>query len=247
MNEQTTRANGNGGLVVGEAVLRERVGRLVEVERPRYRRLWTYYRNPMRVCAVSSASGGSATERPYRQGQEWGLPGRITGCRGGQGLDAVGRKEVVIENDIAWRVEAMVDYLFGKPVVIESAAGDAGRREEITELLRMVLGRNGGILFLQQIALIGAVYGFVDVVVKVCGEGSGDRGQKKKPTAALVGCRVWGSRRREVRMGRGDRREEWGLRRRRIKVRRPAGVRGARGRSANLRRVWTNHRSRARV
>jgi len=29
---------------------------------------------------------------------------------------------VVVENDIAWRVDTMVDYLFGRPVMITSAA-----------------------------------------------------------------------------------------------------------------------------
>ena len=54
--------------------------------------------------------------------------GQVTGCHkhtrvtrtsdGGQPSD-IARKEVVIENDIGWRIEAMVDYLFGKALVID--------------------------------------------------------------------------------------------------------------------------------
>jgi hypothetical protein len=121
----------------------------------------------------ASLGDGSTSDRPYRQAQEWGLPPRITGHRAGieigasQPLDEVTRKEVVIENDIAWRIEAMIDYLFGKPLVIDSAAPDPVRRAAISELLRLILAQNGGILFLQQLALLGSVYGFVDVLVKL--------------------------------------------------------------------------------
>src|SRR5437763_11012787 len=79
----------------------QRVDRLLEVERPRFRRLWAYCRNPMRVCG---ATPGSSSDRPYRQAQEWGLPQRITGTRSGSSgeifdgepVDEVARKEVVI-------------------------------------------------------------------------------------------------------------------------------------------------------
>ena len=150
--------------------LTERVETLLTVSRQRYQRLWAYYRNPMR-CA---AEGG---ERPYRQAQEWGLPTRITGYRSGADVNGalpvehVTRKEVVIENDIAWRVETMIDFLFGKPIVIDSAAPDPSRRAAISELLRLILAHNGGILFLQQLALLGSVYGFVDVLVKLVDPG----------------------------------------------------------------------------
>ncbi|MGB7159666.1 MAG: phage portal protein [Tepidisphaeraceae bacterium] len=155
----------------------ERVEQLLTVTRQRYQRLWAYYRNPMRpIGAASSASssGDAHSDRPYRQAQEWGLPPRITGYRSGSDVNGgslpvehVTRKEVVIENDIGWRVETMIDYLFGKPIVIDSAAPDPSRRAMISELLRLVLAHNGGILFLQQLALLGSVYGFVDVLVKL--------------------------------------------------------------------------------
>src|SRR5437763_6388051 len=152
------------------AQLRRHIDKLLNSDGPRYRRLWAYYRNPMRACGVSDADRGS--ERPYRQAQEWGLPSRITGMRSGadifaaQPVDGVARKEVVIENDIGWRVDTMVDYLFGKALVINSAAPDPRRRATIDQLLRLIIAQSGGITFLQQVALLGSVYGFVDVLVK---------------------------------------------------------------------------------
>ena len=91
-------------------------------------------------------------------------------------VEGVVRKEVVIENDIGWRVDTMVDYLFGKPLVIASAAVDPARREAIGRLLRTILANNGGIGFLQQLALFGAVYGFADVLVKVVPSTSSGQG-----------------------------------------------------------------------
>jgi hypothetical protein len=172
--------------------------RLIGSERPRYRRLWTYFKNPMRVCGV--ANGGRAgSERPYRQGQEWGLPPRITGVRCGAepfadgGSAGTSRKEVVVENDIAWRVDTMVDYLFGRPVVITSAAPDPARRELIGRVLRAILANNGGVQFFQQLATLGSVYGFVDVLVKAVGSGqsavgSGDHGNGRGPPVLTADC-----------------------------------------------------------
>ncbi|MDB5321946.1 MAG: Phage portal protein Gp6-like, partial [Phycisphaerales bacterium] len=160
-----------------DGVDRERLAaaldRLIRSDRPRYRRLWAYFKNSMRVCggSGSAASGAPGSERPYRQAQEWGLPPRITGMRSGAepfaGAEQAGvsRKEVVIENDIGWRIDTMVDYLFGKPLVLSSAAPDPKRRALIGKLLRMILAGNGGIHFLQQLATLGSVYGFVDVLV----------------------------------------------------------------------------------
>ena len=155
--------------------LRMAIDRLIGSDRPRYRRLWTYFKNPMRVCGASGVGGPVGSERPYRQGQEWGLPSRITGYRAGcepfgdAGPTGATRKEVVVENDIGWRVDTMVDYLFGRPVVITSAAPDPNRRALIGRLLRTVLAQNGGVQFFQQLATIGSVYGFVDVLVKAIG------------------------------------------------------------------------------
>lgn len=49
-----------------------------------------------------------------------GLPARF-----GQARDVEtggNRWETVIENDIAWRVAVLVDFMFGRPVTIQSAA-----------------------------------------------------------------------------------------------------------------------------
>jgi len=160
-------------VTIDPARLRRRVERLITLDRPRFARLWSYFRNPTRPHAVDPTAPGGTSDRPYRQAQEWGLPARITGVARASGdvfnsdaVGGIGRKEVVIENDLAWRVETMVDYLFGKPIVIDSAAPDPIRRQNISALLRQILASNGGILFLQQLATLGAVYGFVDVLVK---------------------------------------------------------------------------------
>ena len=143
--------------------------RLLNVTRVRLDRLWAYYRNPMRVDLALDPNG---QQRPYRQAQEWGLPSRITGQISGQSaFDAtvvpdVARKEVVIENDIGWRVETHVDFLFGHPIVLNSASPDPVKRAQLDQLLRMILANNGGLIFLQRLAVLGAVYGGVDVLVK---------------------------------------------------------------------------------
>ncbi len=167
------RTDGNVATTTTIDLERLRIGldRLIRLERPRLRRLWAYFKNPMRVCGMSDG-GPAGSERPYRQAQEWGLPPRITGvCSGHEPFAnsaeaSLSRKEVVIENDIGWRIDTMVDYLFGKPLVVSSAAPDPARRDRIGRLLRMILANSGGIGFLQQLALFGSVYGYVDVLVK---------------------------------------------------------------------------------
>lgn len=145
-------------LPVSSSDLRDRIDQLLDADAPRLRRLWDYYANPSTRAAASGAA-----DRPYRQAQEAGLPLRLTGD------PALGtaRKEVVIENDISWRIDTLVDYLFGRPLVLNSAAPDPSRRATIESLLRLVLAQHGGVTFLQHLALLGSVYGFVDVLVKL--------------------------------------------------------------------------------
>lgn len=153
-----------------EARLSQAMSRLEGQEQARLRRLWAYYANPMLPMGACDASPSS---RPYRQAQEWGMPQRITAMRHGREVDSpaavpgIARKEVVIENDIAWRIDAGVDYLFGKPLVIASAVADESRRRTLTALLNAIFDLHGGIVFLQRLALLGSVYGFVDVLVKL--------------------------------------------------------------------------------
>ncbi len=153
------------------AALRDAARHLDEVDRPRMRRWWNYYRNPTTPLPPGTAQTGA--ERPYRQAQEWGLPARITGFAAGNAsvsaerAGGIARKEVVVENDIGWRVDAMVDHLFGRELFIDSAAADPSRRAALSALLRAILHVNGGIALLQQAAVLGMVHGFVDVVVKL--------------------------------------------------------------------------------
>ena len=125
----------------------------------RFNRLWDYYAN----CATElGGTERSDTSRGYVQAQEIGLPARITG-RTDSGAR---RKEIVIENDIAWRINAMVDFLFGQPITIQSTAAAADRRKDIESILTVVFEANGGAVFFQDLAVLGSIYGFVDCIVR---------------------------------------------------------------------------------
>lgn len=170
------------------ALLQQRVSRLDRVEAPRLRRLWDYYRNPR----VPASRIDDKSARPYREAQEWGLPSRITGDTSDTELV---RKEVVIENDIAWRVDAMVDFLFGQPIVISSTVADDARQMRIDALVRAIFARNGGIAFLQKLAVLGAVYGHVDVIVKYIGPASQSSiGASQAPQQAACDVQLLGDR-----------------------------------------------------
>jgi hypothetical protein len=128
---------------------------------PRLEKLWAYYRNALRPV-------GTGRGRWYRQSQECGLPARIVGRAGlPLGEERSGRREVVIENDIAWRVQAMVDFMFGKPVAMVSTASDESRRRVIERVLDRVWENSGGIALLQDAALLGHVFGHVDLILRV--------------------------------------------------------------------------------
>jgi len=141
-----------------------------------FSRLWEYYANP--INAVSFAGGtnrqGNDSDRRYYQAQEYGLPLRITGqvhspgsdVFGGSRVSDVQRKEVVIENDIGWRINAAVDFLFGKPISFVSKSPDSQKRAEIESILKALFSTNGGIGFFQDMAVLGSVYGFVDCLVR---------------------------------------------------------------------------------
>jgi hypothetical protein len=139
-----------------------------------FSRLWDYYQNPM-LRAVSTAQASiEESRRGYVQAQEIGLPARITGrvyadgdaAAYGQDVSDIRRKEVVIENDIAWRINAMVDFLFGQDIRIVSKAAEANRRRDIETILKVVFDANGGAVFFQDMAVLGSVYGFVDCIVR---------------------------------------------------------------------------------
>ncbi|GJQ28624.1 MAG: hypothetical protein HBSAPP03_05080 [Phycisphaerae bacterium] len=127
---------------------------------PRLERLWRYYRNPM----ILGRDGHG-----YRLGQEVGLPARLVGRSASSwpGDDRAGPGERVIENDIAWRVQSMVDFLLGRPVRIISTARDEALRGTIERVLDRVWEASGGIALLQDMALLGQVYGHVDLLLRV--------------------------------------------------------------------------------
>jgi hypothetical protein len=140
------------------------------VIRRHFGRLWDYYVNPTAEAGRPVGESG----RPYVQAQEYGLPARITALRRGLAGDVfasrpvreIQRKEVVIENDIAWRINALADFLFGKPIDLVSKAPDGQRRKEIESVIKAVLAANGGLGFFQDMAVLGSVYGFVDCFLR---------------------------------------------------------------------------------
>ena len=139
--------------------------------RPLFDRLWAYYRNPLAPMRVMSAAGGTGqvvgSGRWYGQAQEAGLPTRF-GPRPVEGLlEPRAVREVVIENDIGWRVQAMVDFVFGKPVLIRSTAEDQEKRKVIERVLDTLWENSGGIALLQDFATLGHVYGHVDLVLRM--------------------------------------------------------------------------------
>jgi len=139
-------------------------------------RLWEYYQN--RMYELSGAGGVdnkvNESSRNYVQGQEYGLPARITGVVHsgaggvlvGRGVRDIQRKEVVIENDVSWRINAMVDFLFGKGIDFVSKAPAAEKRREIEKILKAVFAAEAQVGFFQNMAVLGAVYGFVDCVIR---------------------------------------------------------------------------------
>lgn len=144
----------------------------------RFHRMHAYYTNP--ITPLHPSATDSTSTPPYRQAQEWGLPARITGVRQARGAlfattAALGatvpagtsRKEVVIENDISWRIQTQLDYLLGDEVHILSASPRPDLAPLLTRLLALIFARFGGQAFYQQLALIGSVFGHVDVLVKL--------------------------------------------------------------------------------
>jgi len=116
--------------------------------RPRLQRLWRYYRNELR-----QPSHGADAQN-YEPGQASGLPARL---RGGGGPNPAGQpaREVVIENDIAWRIHTLVDFMFGRSVTLKSQASDPRRARRIERFLHAAFDQAGGVSFFQDLALLG--------------------------------------------------------------------------------------------
>ncbi len=144
--------------------------------RGHFEKLWEYYANPKMEIHGTGACDRKVNEsgRCYVQAQEYGLPARITGLVhsgqvgvfGASCARDVQRKEVVIENDIAWRINAVVDFLFGKPISFVSKSPDGQKSAEIEAILKALFAANGAIGFFQDMAVLGSVYGFVDCFVR---------------------------------------------------------------------------------
>lgn len=142
---------------------------------PRLARFMGYYRNPMSELAdyLPVGRGVTLASHPYRQYQEIGLPVRITGFRHtAEGLPVPlvplerQRKEVVIENDIAWRINTLIDFAVPRLPAIVSTASTPELRRTITALLNAVLEASGGAALLQHLALLGAIHGAAYLMVQ---------------------------------------------------------------------------------
>ncbi|MEM9066444.1 MAG: phage portal protein [Planctomycetota bacterium] len=132
---------------------------------PRLNRCWAYFRNAADWTTTARVDGEERVRRRFAQ--EVGLPDRIRFGPRAAGDDRAVQREIVIENDIAWRVQAMVDFMFGRPVRIASVLEDEGERRAVGALLDSVWERSGGIALLQDLALLGHVYGHVDLLLRV--------------------------------------------------------------------------------
>lgn len=142
---------------VSEAMIATAISEHRRLRLPALERSWAYYRNEPEPVPTTGA-------RP-RQAQEEGLPARLRAGR--REIDDRTSREVVIENDIAWRVHTMVDFLFGKPLRILSTARDQHARDRIERLLDAVWEASGGVALLQDMALLGHVYGHVDLALRL--------------------------------------------------------------------------------
>jgi len=183
--------------IEGERLERALAKRSAE-DLPRLQRLWAYYRNPELGSTDSGAewARGLETREDHagavrwrggrrRTAQELGLPARLRGvspyeslhgaAHAALGDDRDATREVVIENDIGWRVDTMIDFLFGNPIRLVSLRADdadqdgnkgAERRALIERVLESVWEASGGPALLQDMALLGHVYGFVDLVLR---------------------------------------------------------------------------------
>ena len=163
MQDQLMTINGNANNDWIRA--RDAIDTHTRRSKPRYDKLWAYYRNPIELVRASGTALTPNSARGwYRAAQEAGLPDRIVGA--GIRGDEHGRREVVIENDIAWRIATMVDFMFGSPIRVESLAEDDDKRQRIQRTLERVWETSGGIAMLQDMATLGHVFGHVDLLVR---------------------------------------------------------------------------------
>lgn len=184
-NDSAERADDTRGDVRTDGVLAnyEQIDALVrehqDRESARQRVLWSYYRNPVQpqwwehaARTLEARAGTADGARAVRLAQERSLPARFWGngkIRPSWETEAgkTGRKEIVIENDIAWRIHAMVDFLFNRPIRLTSTASDRVLASMIDRALDAAWEASGGMGLLQDAALLAAVYGHVDLLVRI--------------------------------------------------------------------------------
>ncbi|MCC6321350.1 MAG: phage portal protein [Phycisphaerales bacterium] len=159
---RNTTTNPAAHIDLGPAAINAAIERHESITQPRHALLWNYYRNP----ALSSPGAPRA-----RLAQERGLPARLTGAPADQSAALrddrakLGR-EIVIENDIAWRIQTMVDFMFGRPITIVSTARDPAKRRSIERTLDAVWEASGGIGLLCDLGLLGHIHGHIDLLIR---------------------------------------------------------------------------------
>lgn len=150
------------GVGLDEALLSLVIDEHTTGRMPRLEKLWAYFRNSLEPV------GRGRDLRPTLQpAQRRGLPPRLLGSPDAVYDDRASAREIVIENDIGWRIETMVDFMFGKPVQILSTAADEQARRTIERALDAVWEASGGIGLLQDMALLAHVYGYVDLIIRI--------------------------------------------------------------------------------
>ncbi len=140
-----------------DRLLKEHAARVV----PACERVWGYYQNAERVRVDAS---GRVVREAW---QSEGLPARLRRRRD-RDDDRAERPRAVIENDIAWRVDAFVDMAFGRMPEIESGPGgeQGGHAGLAARVVAASFEASGGEVLIRDMALIGAVHGWVDLVVR---------------------------------------------------------------------------------
>lgn len=127
---------------------------------PALSRLWNYYRNPLAEATLSGGSAGAPA-------QVAGLPQRIR--QGNDEASGTAAREIVIENDIAWRIHTLVDFMFPSSPRLRSSAADPHTRRTIELVLESIIDANGGDGLWHSAALFGSIYGWVDFLINVDG------------------------------------------------------------------------------
>jgi hypothetical protein len=118
---------------------------------PKLQRFYTYWRNPL----IESHS------RPI-PGQSIGLPRRHRFPRHPEAQP----REMVIENDITWRIGVMIDFLIGQPIKLSPQQATPNRQRDIERELSQIIEDSGGLPMLQDLALLGHVHGAVALLLR---------------------------------------------------------------------------------